>query len=102
MFHLIREFLQQLLGLAELGLTVLPGDSPIIPLIIGDADEAVAVSSNLEASGIWIPAIRPPTIPVGTSRLRITVTAAHSEDDILTALAVINNTVQKQLTARTP
>ena len=89
-------------GLAELGLTVLPGDSPIIPLIIGDADEAVAVSSNLEASGIWIPAIRPPTIPVGTSRLRITVTAAHSEDDILTALAVINNTVQKQLTARTP
>jgi 7-keto-8-aminopelargonate synthetase-like enzyme len=69
-------------GLHESGLTVLPGESPIVPLIIGDSSTAMAISWRLEEAGFWVPAIRPPTVPVGTSRLRITVSALHTEAQI--------------------
>jgi 8-amino-7-oxononanoate synthase len=61
---------------------VLASPTPIQPLIIGDAGEAVAVSEALWQRGIWVPAIRPPTVPHGTARLRITLSAAHSETDV--------------------
>ena len=56
--------------------------SPIIPMIVGAEDRAVAASGALAAEGILVPAIRPPTVPAGTSRLRVTVSAAHTRDDL--------------------
>lgn len=54
--------------------------SPIVPVIVGDANDAVAVSEKLLARGLLVPAIRPPSVPQGTSRLRITLSAAHTDD----------------------
>jgi 8-amino-7-oxononanoate synthase len=62
---------------------VAPGHpSPIIPVVIGEERAAVAVADALLGRGLLVPAIRPPTVPVGTSRLRIALSAAHSEADI--------------------
>ncbi|NOZ22977.1 MAG: 8-amino-7-oxononanoate synthase [Planctomycetes bacterium] len=68
--------------LDDLGLDTGNSASQIFPIIIGDAARATAVSSALDERGILIPAIRPPTVPKGTSRLRLTVSAAHSAEDI--------------------
>jgi 8-amino-7-oxononanoate synthase len=57
--------------------------SPIIPVILGPEQAAIEASSALLARGLWVPAIRPPTVPVGTSRLRVTVSAAHRDDDLI-------------------
>jgi 7-keto-8-aminopelargonate synthetase-like enzyme len=56
--------------------------SPIIPVILGSEQAAVDASTNLLARGLWVPAIRPPTVPVGTSRLRVTLSAAHRDADV--------------------
>ena len=56
--------------------------SPIIPIIIGDEQGAMDVSQKLYDCGIFVPAIRYPTVPKGKARLRVTVTAAHSGEDI--------------------
>ena len=56
--------------------------SPIIPIIVGAEDRALATSDALGRQGILVPAIRPPTVPVGTSRLRVTVSAAHTNEDL--------------------
>lgn len=62
---------------------VRPGHpSPIIPVVLGDEAAAMAASEDLVAAGILVPAIRPPTVPAGTSRLRVTVSAAHTDADI--------------------
>ena len=60
------------------------GDSvaQIIPVVIGSPGEALAVSRRLLESGFLLPAIRPPTVPRGTSRLRISLTAAHDGADL--------------------
>ncbi|MCU1369509.1 MAG: 7-keto-8-aminopelargonate synthetase-like enzyme [Ilumatobacteraceae bacterium] len=66
--------------------------SPIVPLIIGSEDDAVAAAGALLERGLLVPAIRPPTVAPGTSRLRITFSAAHTDDDVallLDALAQI-------------
>lgn len=54
----------------------------IQPLIVGDNERALTLSAALEAQGLWVPAIRPPTVPLGTVRLRITLSAAHVADDV--------------------
>jgi len=62
---------------------VAPGHrTPIIPVVVGAEADAVAASEALLHWGIWVPAIRPPTVPTGTSRLRVTLTAAHRERDV--------------------
>ncbi|AOY92032.1 8-amino-7-oxononanoate synthase [Cupriavidus sp. USMAA2-4] len=80
-------------GLAPLaaaaGWQLLPSDTAIQPLIIGDNDEALALSAALEADGIRVGAIRPPTVAAGTARLRITLSAAHSAQDVATLLAAL-------------
>jgi len=58
------------------------GDGPICPVIIGEAQNAVALSENLFDKGFLVPAIRPPTVPKGTSRLRITISADHTEEQL--------------------
>jgi 8-amino-7-oxononanoate synthase len=67
-----------------------PSDTPIQPLMIGANSEAVAVSAALRERGILVPAIRPPTVPEGTARLRISLSAAHSEGDVARLAAVLH------------
>jgi 8-amino-7-oxononanoate synthase len=73
--------------------SVAPGHpSPIIPIVLGADDRAVAASLTLRRHGVWVPAIRPPTVPAGTARLRVTVSAAHTAEHIallLEALAAV-------------
>ncbi|HJU21350.1 MAG TPA: 8-amino-7-oxononanoate synthase [Casimicrobiaceae bacterium] len=56
--------------------------TPIQPIVVGDAAQAVRISQALADRGILVPAIRPPTVPVGTSRLRVSLSAAHTLDDV--------------------
>ena len=68
--------------LAAAGLAPAGHPSPIVPVVLGSEERALAASAALLARGLWVPAIRPPTVPVGTSRLRVTLSAAHSDDDV--------------------
>jgi len=69
-------------GLRELGGAMAESCCQIVPLIVGEARAAVALSRRLEEQGLLVPAIRPPSVPQGSARLRISVTAGHSEADI--------------------
>lgn len=69
-------------GLAGLRWQLMPSDTAIQPLLIGDNQAALALSEVLRERGIWVTAIRPPTVPQGTARLRITLSAAHSAEDV--------------------
>ncbi|WP_065409451.1 8-amino-7-oxononanoate synthase [Pseudobacillus wudalianchiensis] len=69
-------------SLEKMGYTVKGDDTPIIPVIIGDTYKAVAFASRLQEEGIYAPAIRPPTVAIGESRIRLTVTADHSLKEI--------------------
>ncbi|MBZ4652787.1 MAG: 8-amino-7-oxononanoate synthase [Peptococcaceae bacterium] len=75
--------------LKEAGLQIHENKTPIIPIIIGEAERALQFSQILLAKGIFIPAIRPPTVPPGTSRLRLTLMATHSYEDLNYALEKI-------------
>lgn len=76
-------------GAAGLGLTLLPSATPIQPLLVGESAAALALSATLEARGILVPAIRPPTVPAGTARLRVTFSAAHEPADVDRLLAAL-------------
>jgi 8-amino-7-oxononanoate synthase len=79
-------------GAEQLGLALMPSESPIQPLRVGDAGRALALSAALRERGILITAIRPPTVPAGGARLRVTLSAAHSEaqvDRLLAALEAV-------------
>lgn len=54
----------------------------IVPVVVGEATEALRLSARLEERGLLVPAIRPPSVPEGTARLRISVTAGHTDDDV--------------------
>ncbi|MET0343675.1 MAG: 8-amino-7-oxononanoate synthase [Polyangiales bacterium] len=73
-------------GLGALGYHVIPGDSAIIPVVVGDADAAMALSRKLYERGVFVHGIRPPTVPAGTSRLRVVPMASHTSADIEEAL----------------
>lgn len=70
------------IGLQHLGLDTLASDTQIIPAIMGSDDDTLAAASALEEAGILAVAIRPPTVPPGTGRLRLTLTAAHTEAQV--------------------
>lgn len=61
---------------------LMDSDTPIQPLVVGGNKEALALSEYLQTCGILVPAIRPPTVPVGTARLRLSLSAAHTLDDM--------------------
>jgi len=69
-------------GLAGLPWQLLPSLTAIQPLIVGENEAALTLANALWERGLWVPAIRPPTVPKGTARLRISVSAAHTEGDI--------------------
>ncbi|HOY70782.1 MAG TPA: 8-amino-7-oxononanoate synthase [Methylotenera sp.] len=98
----LRAHLYDLIALlkAELKLNkwqLMPSTTSVQPLIIGDNFKAVAVSKYLQAVGILVPAIRPPTVPVNTARLRISLSAAHSKEDVLRLISALQE-AEKELT----
>ncbi|MDR4479620.1 MAG: 8-amino-7-oxononanoate synthase [Nitrospira sp.] len=82
-----RERLAQ--GLSRLGFHLAPSESPILPVIVGDPDRAMNLAHTLLTLGIYAPAIRPPTVPPATSRIRLTITADHTSAHIDQALAAL-------------
>jgi len=82
-----RERLQQLITQLRAGMRNLPwqlmeSSTPVQPLMVGSNEAALSLSEGLRERGIWVPAIRPPTVPQGTARLRITLSAAHEQKDV--------------------
>lgn len=73
-------------GLKQIGYKVSGEDSPIIPVLIGDTDRTLLLSRALLEEGVFAPGIRPPTVPPGESRIRVTVMAVHTHDDLEQAL----------------
>ncbi len=67
---------------ADLPWRLLPSDTPIQPLVVGENAAALALAEALRERGIWVPAIRPPTVAAGTARLRISLSAAHTREDV--------------------
>ncbi len=69
-------------ALASLGFDLMGSEGPIIPILVGDTDAALQWYERLMREGICVPAIRPPTVPKGTDRLRVTITAKHTKQHL--------------------
>lgn len=93
--HWRREHLNRLIarfrqGATQIGLSLMDSPTPIQPILVGDSERALQLSARLRERGLLVGAIRPPTVPAGTARLRVTLTASHSEaqlDRLLDCLA---------------
>ncbi|PAU63857.1 8-amino-7-oxononanoate synthase [Pseudomonas indica] len=88
--HLARLIARFREGAEAIGLALMDSPTPIQPILIGDSERAMKLSAQLKARGILVGAIRPPTVPAGSARLRVTLSAAHSEaqlERLLEALA---------------
>lgn len=77
-------------GIEETGLKILPSHSAIIPVLIGEAEPALNFARALREYGVFTPAVRPPSVPQGMCRIRVTIMAKHSEEHINTALSAFN------------
>lgn len=84
--QLIARFRQ---GAKDQGWQLGASDTPIQPLLVGESSVALQLAERLRDRGVWVSAIRPPTVPVGTARLRITLSAAHREQDVDRLLDVL-------------
>lgn len=71
------------------GLKLLESHTPIQPLVLGSSESAIAASEFLKENGVWVSAIRPPTVPAGSARLRITLTAGHEPEDIALLVSLL-------------
>ncbi len=80
--HLTRLIQQFRRGAEQIGLQLMDSFTPIQPIMIGDAGRALRLSQLLRERGLLVTAIRPPTVPAGSARLRVTLSAAHSEADV--------------------
>jgi len=83
LWTLIRRFKS---GIEGMGLKVMPSDSAIIPVLVGEAAPALRFASVLRERGVYTPAVRPPSVPPGMCRIRVTIMATHTEDQIDAAL----------------
>ena len=81
---------------AAAGLQLLPSRTAIQPVLIGSDADAVAASLALREAGLWVPAIRPPTVPPGTARLRVSLSAAHTETDVAQLAAQLSQIMTKR------
>ncbi len=92
--HLVALINQLRTGLADLpqalGWHLLPSHTPVQALVIGSNEAALRVMKGLHERGLWVPAIRPPTVPAGTARLRIALSAAHTADNVAQLLAALH------------
>jgi 8-amino-7-oxononanoate synthase len=77
--------------LTAAGFEVGTSSGPIVPVLLGEPGRAVAIADRLRARGLIVPAIRPPTVPAGTSRLRISLTAAHPDDEVAALVAALKD-----------
>ncbi len=77
--------------LKALNFSIISSESPIIPILIGDSQKAVDMSNFLYRKGLLIPAIRPPTVPANSSRLRMTVMSTHTKEDLERLLEVLSD-----------
>jgi len=82
-------------GVHALGFETFNSASPIIPLRIGDEAVAMNLSAALAVEGVYAPAIRPPTVPSGTSRIRTSILASHTPDDLAHALSALDKATQR-------
>ena len=82
-------------GINKIGLELMPSESAIQPLVLGDEQRALAFSHALQEQGFLVSAIRPPTVPKGSARLRFTLSASHSSGDIDRLLQAVNNVAIK-------
>ena len=92
----LRAHLQHLISTLKANLqlkhwVLMPSITAVQPLVIGSNHAAVGLSEHLQKLGFLVPAIRPPTVPKNTARLRISLSAAHSEDDVIQLANAINN-----------
>lgn len=76
-------------GASELGLELMESATAIQPILVGEASRAMAMSRSLERQGIFVGAIRPPTVPAGSARLRVTLSASHSLDQVNQLLSAL-------------
>ena len=81
-------------GLTQLGFRLSPSVSPIIPILVGNAETAISFAEHLFTEGLYAPAIRPPTVPNATSRIRVTVTSEHTFNHIDHALTAFQRAGQ--------
>jgi len=81
-------------GLTQLGFSLSPSVSPIMPILVGNAKTALVFAEHLFAEGVYAPAIRPPTVPDATSRIRVTVTSEHTTSHIDYALTAFQRAGQ--------
>lgn len=81
------------------GWTLMPSTTAIQPLVIGSSTQALLLTQKLRERGFWVPAIRPPTVPQGTDRLRITLSAAHQSSDVQRLLNALYELAEEQLSA---
>jgi 8-amino-7-oxononanoate synthase len=81
-------------GATQLGLQLLESSTPIQPVLLGDTNNAMRISQELENAGLLITAIRPPTVPEGTARLRITFSAEHTNEDVERLLTELQRTIK--------
>lgn len=90
--ELIQQFRR---GVEQLGFQLMASDTPIQPLLIGDEATVLAYSAALERQGFFVSAIRPPTVPAGTARLRVTLTASHSAVQVERLLLALEQAQQE-------
>lgn len=87
-------------GASQLGLPLAPSTTPIQPVILGDAEAAMAAQEQLMAAGFWVTAIRPPTVPAGSARLRVTLSATHSDEQVDLLLSALERACAPRVAPR--
>ena len=81
----------------DAGIQLQDSDSPIQPIIFGSEEKTIAVANYLMKRGFYVRPIRPPTVPPGTSRIRLTITSSHNHDDILSLIQAIKDALASRL-----
>ena len=82
-------------GAAQRGIALAASRTPIQPVLIGNSARALVISARLEASGFLVPAIRPPTVPEHSARLRVTISAGHEESDVERLLVALSSAMRE-------